>query len=192
MGYRHYLAIIDKDIFKKIDEKFIDEYIKESSKYPDEQFFRIYDFVDKYGKEIAELGKYSDEGFHLCRKRKPIANEYPKQYDLLKKLCDNNEYGFNLLTEKDLIFLIKCYKKRTVNYWEKMLGLIEDKWDNNTPEVKCKQYVKEKLGWKDFLINLKSPYKVQSCWFYEYELFDLIHCYKTIDWNKYLLIIYGW
>lgn len=186
MGYRHYLAIIDKETFKNIDE----DYIKQNS--DEDGYWNISDLVEKCGQEIAELGKYSNEGFHLEVKKTKIEEEFLPAYNTLKKHCDKWDYGFNLLTKRDLIFLVRCYKMRTVKYFKKLLGFIEDEFNDNTPEVKCKNYVRKKLSWRNYLTNEKSPYKVQDTWDYEYEMFDLLHCYKSIDWDKYVLIIYGW
>lgn len=186
MGYRHYLAIVDKETFKKVDTDFIKQNADE------EGYWGIYNFAEKYGKEIIELGKYSKEGFKLESKKQKISEEFLPAYNALKNHCREHEYGFNLLTKRDLIFLIRCYKMRTVNNLKRMLGIVEDKFNDNTPEVKCKEYVKEKLNWSKYLVDLKDPYKVQGTWLYEYELFNLIHCYKMIDWDKYCLIIYGW
>lgn len=186
MGYRHYLAIIDKETFKTINDDFIEKNSDEDG------YLGIYKIVEKCGHEIAELGKYSEEGFRLCSKKTKIDNEYLPAYNVLKKHCDAHEHGFNLLTKRDLMYVIRCYKLRTVKSWKKLLGIIEDKWDENSPEIKCKKAIETKLNWREFLIDKKNPYKVQSCWFYEYEMFDLIHCYKSIDWDKYLLIVYGW
>lgn len=188
MGYRHYLGIIDKETFKKIDDDFIKQNADEDG------YWGIYSIVEKCGKEIIELGKYSKEGSRLETKKQKISEDFLPAYNTLKKHCDNHEYGFNLLTKRDLEYLIRCYKIRTVRYWKRVLGLIEDKfdYDKKTPEEKCKQYVQEKLNWRTFLVNMKDPYKVQDCWLYEYELFNLVHCYKMIDWDKYCLIIYGW
>ena len=186
MGYRHYLAIIDKETFKNINEDFI---LRNSD---EDGYWGIYDLAEKYGVEIAELGKYSDEGFRLCDKKTKIPDEYLNAYNVIKEHCDNYEFGFNVLTKRDLIFLIRCYKMRTIKYWKSLLGIIEDKFDNNSPEVKCKNYVRSKLNWRKYLTDEKNPYKVQDTWMYEYQMFNLLHCYKMIDWDKYVLIIYGW
>ena len=33
---------------------------------------------------------------------------------------------------------------------------------------------------------------VSDSWDYESEIFNLLHIYKTVDWDKYILVIYGW
>ncbi len=186
MGYRHYLAIIEKDKFKKIDNEVLKQLEDE------EGYWGIYDLVKKFGTEISELGKYSEEGFRLESKKSNIPVELVPSFEIIKKHCHKHEHGFNLLTKRDLMFLIRCYKLRTVNYWKRLLGLKDDKFDSNPIEVKLKEYVKSKFLWRKYLINPKNKYKLNDYWSYEYELFNLIHCYKMIDWDKYILVIYGW
>ena len=61
------------------------------------------------------------------------------------------------------------------------------------PSEKCINYVKDLLAWKNFLLNTdkENKYCLQDSWKYEYEMFNIIHCYKTIDWDKYYLVLTG-
>ena len=40
--------------------------------------------------------------------------------------------------------------------------------------------------------DIKDKYHITSSWVYEYTMFELIHLYKTIDWDKYYLIWLGY
>lgn len=186
MGYRHYLAIIEKDKFKSIDDKFLKQLEDEDG------FWGIYALIEKIGTEIYELGKYSEEGFRLQEKKPNISAELTPIYEMIKKHCDEYEYGFNILTKRDLMFIIRCYKLRTVNYWKELLGLKHNKYNSDSLQVRMKQYVESKFLWRKYLIDNRDKYAINGYWSYEYALFNLIHCYKMIDWDKYLLVIYGW
>ena len=48
------------------------------------------------------------------------------------------------------------------------------------------------LGWKDFMIDTsENRYTLQTSWKYEFEKYNLLHCYKMIDWDKYYLCLIG-
>ena len=189
MGYRNYLGIIKKENFKKIDLNTI-----ESAKDND-GWCCIHHVLKQAGmQQIHELGKWSEEGRHLEDKKTKLSEELLPAFEIVSEFADNHEYGFNVLTEKDLLFVIRSYRMRTHKYLKKLLGFIPDKYDERTVEEKCRCYVREKLGWWKYSTNTKkeSKFMIQDTWSYEYEMFNLLHNYKMIDWNEYLLVVWGW
>ena len=145
--------------------------------------------------DLIELGKYSDEGFELSA-RKYKVRKLKKQINLLIENCSDEDSDFNIITQEDFVWLIEKYKERTVNYWKKILSdeRIEsyDKVYENAGD-KCKYYVQDLLHWEKFLINtdLNNKWILQTTWKYEYELFNLLHIYKTIDWENNIVFIVG-
>ena len=79
--------------------------------------------------------------------------------------------------------------KKNVKYWEMLLSdePIETYDSVETdPNKKCFRYVKDLLGWKDFMVDTSdNKYTLQTSWKYEFEKYNLLHCYKMIDWDIY-------
>ena len=192
MGYRHYLNIVKKQDFLKINNEYI-ENLKD-----DEGYFYFGDiFKNINAEEICELGKYSDEGYNLETKHTDVIDDLKTTYYLLAKLAEERGYGFNILTKEDLIWIIEQYRDRTTKYWEKLVS--DEPLETyskvlKTPEEKCKYYVEDLLHWKDFICNtnINLKWELQTTWKYEYEMFNLIHCLKMIDWDNYILILTGY
>lgn len=183
MGYRHSLHILEKVKVDTLTEEQINNIE-----------FR-YDLLDDYlhSIEILELGKYSDEGFELCEKGL-------KPHGILAKFRNamfyEDDTQFEFLDPEQLVWLAEQYKERTVKHWQKLLSDEPIETNNGTLNdvgLKCKDYVKDLLHWQKYLLNTnkENKFTVQDTWKYEYEMFNIIHCYKTIDWDKYYLVIIG-
>lgn len=192
MGYRNYLNIVSKKDFKKVDEDFINK-LKDEDGY-----VYIGDVLKAIGaKEIFELGKYSEEGYALECKPIKVRGYIKKSYDILKQYAKEHGYGFNIVTVDSLIEIIEKYHERTVQYWHKLLSdaPMESGQFGCTikPEEKCMYYVQNLLNWEEFMtnINMNSLYSVQTSWKYEYEIYNLLHILKMVDWDKNLLIVTG-
>lgn len=190
MGYRHYLGIVKKADLLKINE----EYIKNLEKQNDECLI-ICDLLESIGaKEVYELGKYSDEGYALVAKQIKLDESLLNVYQVISEYADNNEYGFNILTQNELEDVIKSYHDRTIKYLRDLLKEkdYENEFDERTREQRLVEYVQSKITWREYSYDLKGKYKVQGTWQYEYAIYDLVHIYKTVNWNDYVLLVWGW
>lgn len=192
MGYRNYLNIVSKKDFKKVNEDFIDSLRGKDGYLFAGDVLRVINC-----KEILELGKYSEEGYALECKKVKLRGNIKKSYDILRQFCKDNEYGFNIVTQESLIELIKKYHERTVQYWHRLLSDVPmscGAFESTKPEEKCIYYVNDLLTWNTHMINTKmeAPYSVQTTWKYEYELYNLLHILKKIDWEKELLFVTGY
>jgi len=186
MGYRHTLRIIEKEKVNNLTEEQLE--IAEESRY------KLLEEILNM-EEILDLGKYSDEGFELCK------NHALKVDGIRLKLRNacfyEGDTQFEFLDPSALKWLAEKYHERTVNYHEKLLSDTEPLETFSkvlkTKEEKCVDYVEDLLHWKEFLINtdLENKYEVQTSWKYEYALYSIIHCYKMIKWDKYYLVITG-
>ena len=184
MGYRHSLYILEKVKVDTLTEEQINNVE-----------FR-YDLLDNClnSIEILDLGKYSDEGSALCKRGL-------KPHGILAKfrnaMFSEGDTQFEFLDPEQLVWLAEQYKERTVKHWGKLLSAKEplETYSGLITDVgeKCKDYVKDLLYWQKYLLNSdkKCPFVVQTTWKYEYEIFNIIHCYKMIDWDKYYLVIIG-
>lgn len=182
MGYRHSLYILEKSKVNKLTSEEI------------EQLECRYDCLENLGgKEIFELGKYSDEGFELCQKALKVEGNLA---EFRNAMFYEGDTQFEFISPEQLIWLAQKYKERTVKYWQKLVS--DEPLETYSKVItdvgeKCKYYVEDLLHWKDFMLdtNKENKFSLQTTWKYEYEMFNIIHCYKSIDWDKYYLVIIG-
>lgn len=190
MGYRHYLKLAKIKDIKKVNQELIDSMKDSEGWFSRYNLFEKLNFID-----LIELGKYSDEGFELSARKHKI-RKLKKQINLLIENCSDEDSDFNIITQEDFVWLIEKYKERTVNYWKMLLSDERMESYNKVYENagdKCKYYVQNLLHWEKFLINtdLDNKWILQTTWKYEYELFNLLHIYKTIDWKNNIVFIVG-
>lgn len=213
MGYRNYFAIIEKEEADKVlnasheeQMQFCVEYIRDDWKsdpeYAEEQVkeFLERDTVDYYMikhylnlTEIHECGKYFD-------------------YDTSKLIkedcrdCSDDDTEFCIVQPKALLVCAEHYKQNSAKWWRNIITSI----DMTDEEIKedWKNYprgrpnIKERLEWHvrdlenkgiDVLdTDINDKFHLTTSWTYEYTMFELIHLYKTIDWEKYYLIWLGY
>ena len=197
MGYRHYLYVFDKKDLKGLNT-FLTEYKFLQNREDDSSRVSPID-IDKYLKaiELLELGNYSDEGFALCEVPRKV-HGYSNVIKKIHTISRNWETGFNILKREDLVWLIEKYKNRTVSYWKQMVGQEEvPSWYEDaqrTVEERCVHYVEDLLCWEKSIANTDEdrPWTLQTSWKYEYEMFNLLHILKKVNWKKQLLLIIGY
>lgn len=210
MGYRNYFAIVEKekmDEFLKLSEedrvRFSWEKDLEKNYMDQEEVDHfvelnyINSFVFKYemgGEEIHECGKYFD-------------NETAEKIKDGSVNLSNEDGEINVkLKLEALLVCAEHYKQNAAKWWRNIITSIDmtdeeikEDW-KNYPEGRPN--IKERLEWHvreleneymDILdTDIKDKYHITSSWVYEYTMFELIHLYKTIDWNKYYLIWLGY
>ena len=200
MGYRHYLYAVPKKQVAEIQAcqtaKDLTEFAKRHD-YPydeDDGWLSIY----KVGKELYELGKYSEIGFKLESERPSVftSDELKEEYI---------DYGFALLTKDDFKSIIEFYRQKIVE-WLKIL-LNPDKSQVTAPNLskeerkhlEWKYEIEGKLDkWSEKYFGI-SPIDLdesRDCitddWSYEYSIFELIRLYKIFDWENDDLVLVGW
>ena len=205
MGYRNYFAIAEKE---KVDEflKLSEEdrvrfsWKKDLDKEEVDRFVKINyinSFVFKHemnGEEIHECGKYFDG--------KTAEKIKEGSVDLSN---DDEEINVKLKPEA-LLVCAEHYKQNTIKWWRNIITSmdmtdeeIKEDW-KNYPE--SRPNIKERLEWHvrelegnyiDILdTKPEHKYRITTSCSYEYTMFELVHLYKTIDWNKYYLIWLGY
>lgn len=113
MGYRNYIATFPKREYNKIKSLTQDELIKFYSLEVDDEGF-WYKGVYEYGKPLYEFGKYVD-----FEPPKTSIKRFFKNKNLNDKYNDETE--FFIVTKEFLEYVIDLYKKRIINYYDKML-----------------------------------------------------------------------
>ena len=92
------------------------------------------------------------------------------------------------------------FKKFLEAYKEKVLSVLEnelkeDLEEKQTSVEKMRETYEDKIRWIKagycYDLDLESN-NIQGSWLYEYTIFDLIHWYKTIDWEKEIVMFYAY
>ena len=73
------------------------------------------------------------------------------------------------------------------------------RWNNQNQFDRLKVHVEHKASeWRNKDFPMLKPYDltdrdcIVSSWLYEYQIFELVRIYKTIDWEKDCILFYGW
>lgn len=216
MGYRNYFYLVPKNIvndIQKLDtQKDLANYIvnsdyfkekekKEAQKCLDKNDFEgFYIGVYDFGEQLHEFGKlYFDSdtyeaiiynGKDLFKKGSELAEVY-------------EDFDAKIVGKEALIAVAKCYRDKVIKIYEDSLlspEELEKKYpddpfpDKRTVFNKLKENAEENLFWLKDCLNLdeSNKYIITNDWLYEHSMFELVHQLKTIDFEKYDIIEYGW
>lgn len=205
MGYRHYLYAVPKKQVAEIQAcktnddlcKFAENYGYEVSRdYFDDR--SGYVFLYKIGKELYELGKYSEIGFKLESERpSPFTSE-----ELKERYSDD---GFALLTKDDFKSVIEFYRQKIIAWLESLLNPDESRIDANKLSKEERKHLEWEYEIKDKLEKWSGKYfgispidldesreRITGDWSYEYAIFELVRLYKAFDWENDDLVLVGW
>lgn len=200
MGYRHYLYAIPKKQVAEIQAcktaNDLTEFAKRHN-YPydkDDGWLSLY----KIGKELYELGKYSEIGFKLESERPSVFTSE----ELKERYSDD---GFTLLTKDDFKSVIEADRQKIVDWLQSLLN--PDKSQVTAPNLSKEE--RKHLEWKyeieDKLDKWSGKYfgispidldesreRITGDWSYEYAIFELVRVYKAFDWENDELVLIGW
>lgn len=208
MGYRTYIAIIDKkqlnslrkcntlEDVAKVFEKYGWEYEKDEEGY----YCPVYNVGYT---AVHEFGKYYENNYdEFNKKQKRIFKN--KELD-----AEYEEYDFQYGGQELLEFAIQDYHSRIKRWFENLSSpktcLPEyETWNKTEDELKEMHYQKlvneckaktyewnKSFGLSPYNMNKKTQCCVSS-WLYEYEIFDLVRMYKLFDSKKHYVVYYGW
>lgn len=201
MGYRNYFYIAEKEKTDKFIALSHEEQVRLSEKASgnnDEDDIKnlietdglycggVLEYLD--AKEIHECGKYFDGA---------TSDEIHKDSVDLSN-CDT-ELCF--VKPESLLIVAEHYRRASQEYYEKLLKSI----DLTDEEIK-ENWKDYPIGRPDFkrvfkthvsnlrnVLNTSKDDKLCICnsWNYDYNMFELVHIYKTINWDKHQLIWCG-
>lgn len=200
MGYRHYLYAVPKEQVAEIQACKTAGDLTEFAKrhdYPydkDDGWLSLY----KVGKELYELGKYSEIGFKLESERPCVftSDELNEKY---------SDYGFALLTKDDFKAVIEFYRQKIIDWFKSLLEIKDS--NRFSEEFTKEQYqfellkreVQNKIDiwsgkyWGITPIDLDTENEqISNSWTYEYAIFELVRVYKSFNWENDDLVLVGW
>lgn len=173
MSFRSYLAIIEKEDVEKIANTTWKElHDKYNIEYP-------YDLIKNF-KIIFEFGSYSDFDTDILK----ITNYLFKKKETRLLF---SQYYFKKITENNLLKIIDMFRNEVAEYYKEI--------ENNINRVmKNAELKKNKWRNKDmppYNLNKNTDYIISDD-SYEYNIFELVRLYKTIDFNKQQLLFLGY
>ena len=201
MGYRHYFYLIEKKEVENICNMTYNElidYVEKQGWEIEDSWFSITDAFNQ--KEIFEFGKlYWDDTADLIYKTGvPLF----KNKETQKKFSDYIPY---VVGKPGLEKAIEIYKNKILNYFKSLVSpecisenllefSIEPK-DLNVADI-CLCLKDKILKWSNIFgllpINMnEDKEEISNSWLFEYQIFELVRLYKSIDWDKYTILFYG-
>lgn len=217
MGYDSYFYLMPKKVTRKIQKlntlNELYEFMAQSKDVKEEARKRAVKVlsgdeaswldITNLGEEIHDFGRlYGDELYEaITTGGKPLFKKN-------SELDEEFEYYNALIVGKEALKQAALTSlNKTVKYYEELLKAPEqlkkekEGWrlftDGRSVEDKLKTYVEEKLFYlrksnKPLDFDENKKYKLTNAWLHEYNMFELVHQYKTIDFNKYDIVEFGW
>lgn len=205
MGYRHYLYAIPKKQVEEIQAcKTNNDLMKVAERYcykidkdccdDGSYWFQPY----KVGKELYELGKYSEIAFKLESERPSLftSKELKERY---------SDYGFALLAKEDFKAVIEAYRQKIINWLQSLLNpeddpIIPSKLSKEERKhLAIEHEIQDKIdSWSGKYFGIspidldESRDRITGDWSYEYAIFELVRLYKIFDWENNELVLVGW
>lgn len=191
MGYRHYMYLISKEVCKEVKNMKYEELV---SKYGEDEYFSLHDLEKK---EIYNFGKlyWDDTSERIYRTGTPMFNE-----DVMKKVDDYVPY---LVGKEGLEVAIDIYRKKTEDFYRGLeidgdvkIGFMGIELPIDiTKQEKVDKFLQEQIrGWSaGNIYNLdQNNEDIVNSYKYEYQIFELVRLYKSIDFNKFNILFMGW
>lgn len=192
MGYRTYLGKMNKQV------------IEELRHMTKEEFVRRYEELDELPmlqdlptlENMFELGSYVDEELKSAVIDK-ASKKFFKDAFLHAKYDEDTE--IYVIGKSGLIQLIEEYRKKTIHSFENLLGEPNHyervEHGENARERKMRLFLESRLRrWNnphiDYLNVDENSSTLHELWDFEYEVFNLLHLLKMMDWEKDDLILY--
>ncbi len=187
MGYRNYLYKIKKKNVNNIRNLTLEE-IKSKYRNKDEDcYVDIDDLLGDY-ETIFEFGKlYWD---NTIARIEATGNQLFTNDEVQEYFSDYAPY---LVGKNALKVAIEIYTNKIKKMYENLKEQVDNaKTDKDKVDIYAAHIYDYDYYWKkDMVINLEKESICQS-WLYEHLIFELVHLYKTIDFEEYDLIFLGW
>lgn len=200
MGYRHYLYAVPKKQVTEIQACKTNEDWCNFAERHDYQYDEDDGWFPPYraGKELYELGKYSEIGFKLESERPSLFTSE----ELKERYSDD---GFALLTKDDFKSVIEFYRQKIIAWLQSLLNPDESRIVSNKLSKEERKHLEWEYEIKDRLDSWSGKYfgtlpidldesreRITGDWSYEYAIFELVRLYKIFDWENDDLVLVGW
>lgn len=121
-----------------------------------------------------------------------ITEEEKNNPELFVKLRDDFDCDYYEFKKKGLELFIRKYEELIINDFKELYNTPEE----DDPKEHFKRYLRRKVWeWGQHLTIEKDldkdQYRVNNSDWFEYTIFNLIHLYKTFDFDNYCLVLWG-
>ena len=182
MGYRTYLAVVSrlKTVPIRYDEPGV--YLDESGYLPDDdgESTAFYQFVsDRFGRrdefcvDGLDIPEDAGEPFFVNPETQAIFEHYNPR----------------VVGKEECLLAIELMRQFVLNYYKEAMEAGPDRWQAIVNEKIQTWEAPYKITPYNLRLNSKN---VVSAMITEYEIFDMVRMYKSIDWDTEMVVFYGW
>lgn len=202
MGYRHYFYLIEKQEVQNIKRMTCEQllqYVELHGWESDDDWFSLMDVFNQ--KEIFEFGKlyWDNTADRIYSTGVPL-------FDRLEVQNSFSDYRPYIVGKSGLEMAIQIYKEKILNYFKSLVKedtipenilALSVKPDNLKLDGVCDAVQEKILRWSNVLgtcpVDMDEESEtISNSWLFEYQIFELVRLYKSIDWEKYTVLFYGW
>ena len=105
------------------------------------------------------------------------------------------ENALFLVSKETLLLIIRIYQEHTTKWLESIVAQIDgpDMLTETSPESYVKTKARQWASKSDLIVDIdeERPERIVSSWDYEYAIFDLVHLYKTFDFEQESLMVFA-
>ena len=184
MGYRLYLSSYPKDKYLEIKDLTQAELIEKFDSDDGHFYWRD---LDPDVEQLHELGKYCDFGDKEVKSR-----FFTHEMDF------EGDMEFSLGSKELLLHIIDEYRQYVVNWYTRLKDGTVEPFEKKNPDRVDNHFSDMIREWGGDGWNM-TPYDINddtdsivTSWKYEYAVFELVRIYKSIDWDKTVLIYHGY
>lgn len=183
MGYRHYFYKIKIDLVNEIKSMTYEELSQKFKDDEDEGGFYIGNLPKE---QIWEFGKlyWDDTSERIYSKGVPLF----ERTEVMEELSDYIPY---IVGKEGVKEAVDIYKNKVITMYRNLLVDDEDGRASEKQENHIKANLTEWERGRAIDIDEKQE-KITSSWKYEYSLFEMTRLLKTIDFEEYTILFYGW
>lgn len=192
MGYRNFIGLVDKGLLSEVRHLSIDALNTVYGKEGDvdgNPIFRVYDIEDRVIHAFGTLSKVDSDRI-IAGGELLFTNEGTQKAQ--------EYYEAYVVGKQGLLNVIELYRDKVIAHFENLL--LDDSpfaLNPSSSSEKSRRYVEGML--RDWTCEMNSPILLNEKWDeisnshrYEYYIFELVRQLKTIDFNQYDLIFYGY
>ena len=186
MGYRNYIGSLSRKEYNKIKSLTKEELLKYKNAHTDDddEYICVFDLPEK---KLHEFGKYCEFG------DKKFYKNFFENEELNEEYQEDDEL---YIVEKDFLkHVIEFYTEKVKNIYLELIKGVD-----NTESITLEKagelfkHIKgQSMEWNQLTpYNLESGEEITKSWKYEYNVFELVRIYKSFDWEKNVMIYYGY
>lgn len=192
MGYRNFIGLVDKGLLSEVRHLGIDVLNTVYGKEGDvdgNPIFRVYDIEDRVVHAFGTLSKVDSDRI-IAGGELLFTNEGTQK--------SQEYYEAYVIGKQGLLNVIELYRDKVIAHFENLL--VDDSpfaLNPSSSSEKSRRYVEGML--RDWTCEMNNPILLHENWDeisnshrYEYYIFELVRQLKTIDFDQYELIFYGY